>query len=88
MSNAEKSELITAIKCAVTEVFEEKRKEFYVEAEEHFLHHKALRKLINICESTKTLVFKTVLSAAILGALTLLAMGFASWVGRAAGGGL
>lgn len=84
MRPEEREAFISDIKAAFITAMEERHKALYVEAEEHFLHHQALRNFIKTCNSTKSLVIKIVLSVIITGFFALLSMGLAHFVGQAA----
>lgn len=70
-----------AIKEAVREAFQDELKEFYVDRETHYNHHKFIGEWINWVDQCKPTVLKAVVGFLVLTAIGLMTVGFIFKIG-------
>ena len=65
-----------AIKEAVREAFKEELKAFYIDRETHYKQHEWLGEMIQYCDQCKSVVWKTVVTIFVGGAIACMVAGF------------
>jgi len=70
------------IKKAVAEAMQEQMKDFYIDREKHYQHHEFIDDLIKWSNGWKSTCMKAIANLIILGAISLIIMGFIAWGGK------
>lgn len=73
-----KEEIISAVK----DTLNEEVKAFYVDREKHWDDHQFLGGFRKWIDDTKSMAWKTVIGAVVMGIIGLLVLGFAFWGGK------
>lgn len=71
------------IKKAVQDAMKEQMKDFYIDRETHYQHHKFITGLIEWSQSWKSTCMRAVANAIVLGLIGLLLLGYITWGGKA-----
>ena len=69
-----------AIKAAVREAIQEDRKDFYIDREEHYQHHQFIKGVKAGVEGCQSIIGKVTLVSVVGGVITVLVIGFVSWI--------
>ena len=64
------------VKDAVKEAFKEELKNFYIDSQTHYEHHKFIGDWINWTKQCKSTILKTLVGAVVLAVLGLMVFGF------------
>jgi hypothetical protein len=64
------------IKDAVKEAFKEELQAFYIDRETHYKQHEWLGEMMKYAETCKSVILKTIITAVVGGAITLMIIGF------------
>lgn len=68
-----------AIKAAMTEVIDEKMKDFWIERERHYKHHEFITEMICWTDKFKSATMKAVVNCIVVALLSAIAIGFIVW---------